>query len=543
MIRILNITLSPNERNELSSTELCDNINALKKYLANKYSFNVSEIQNIQIVKESIDARKSIQFIITVDISIKNNVLENQLCKKYREISKVEDLPIKPTLKINAQKEVVIVGFGPAGMFAALECIELGIKPTIIEQGEQIEDRTTSVEEFINSKTLNVHSNIQFGEGGAGTFSDAKLSTGVKNPKIKKILETFIHFGAPESILYKAMPHIGTDIIRTVVVNIRKYLQQSGANIYFNTKLHNIITINGQLREIELLHIDNNTSEILPCKNLLLCIGHSARDTVEMLFDNGVAMEQKPFAIGVRIEHLQTDVNKSRYHQLAQHPALPNAPYNINAKTPDGRGIYSFCMCPGGEVVMASSEKNGIVVNGMSYYARNQVNANAALLVGVRPEDFQSSHPLAGFAFQRQIEQKAFTIAKNYIAPVETVGSILYGMKNKIDKIIPSCKNGFTEVSLQEILPNFIYDNIKYGLPYLANKMACFSDNEAVLSGVETRSSSPVRILRNERCETNIHGIYGCGEGAGYAGGIMSSALDGIRAIYNMFMETIDEKL
>lgn len=537
MIRLQNISLSPEERYNIGKGELHQHINELGKFIAKLININPKDIFELKIIKESIDARKELYFILTVEVSFSAKQKEEYVLKKYKFANKVTSPSILQAAKYETPPiRPVIVGFGPAGIFAALQMLDLGIAPIVLERGAAIPTRAEDIQNFIHKKILKAESNIQFGEGGAGTFSDAKLSTGVKSEYIKFILECFVRFGAPESILYKAMPHIGTDIIRKVIINIREYLLKNGVSIHFHSKLKNIIVQNSTLIEIEFEDTQNHSIKKLPCEKLLLCIGHSSRDTVEMLYQKGVFMQAKPFAIGVRIEHRQKEVNVSRYHSYAEHPIMPQASYNLNEKTPDGRGVYSFCMCPGGEVVMASSEEKGVLVNGMSYYARDEINANSALLVGVSPADFDSEHPLAGFALQRKIEQAAYhAVGDTYIAPVQNLANLLGKGNNSIGSILPSCKNGYTLRDLSEILPNYIIQNLRYAIPKLANKMECFGNLEAILSGVETRSSSPVRILRDTQGQTNIKGLYGAGEGAGFAGGIMSSAIDGMKISKKMF--------
>lgn len=541
MIRLQNISLSPDERYRIAKGDLITDLKACKLFFAQYLRLPPEALLTIRIVKESIDARKSVSFIITADIEFVDADTENRILKRFKNAS-VTDISSPHITKrlTHTRPTPVIVGFGPAGIFAALEMVDMGLEPIMLERGAAIQQRVEDVQSFIHHQLLNSNSNIQYGEGGAGTFSDAKLSTGIKSDAIRHVLETFVRFGAPESILYKAMPHIGTDIIRRVVVQIRKHLLNHGVKISFRTTLEDIETENKTLQGIVVRDNALNQTRYIPCTKLLLCIGHSARDTVEMLYNKGVEMVSKPFAIGVRIEHLQQEVNRSRYHEYWNHPAMPRASYNLNVKTPDGRGLYSFCMCPGGEVVLASSEHSGIVVNGMSYYARDAQNANSALLVGIRPEDFNCGDPLAGFSFQRSIEQRAYESAGNqYLAPVQTVGSLLGKTENRISSISPSCKNGYSMCKLETILPAYVLQNLKYGLPLLAKQMRCFGNLEAVLSGVETRSSSPVRILRSECGETSIKGIYGAGEGAGFSGGIMSSSIDGIKISRRMYGEAL----
>ena len=546
LIRIRNIALTPLERKSITNDDLCTNIDRVKQFFAKRYKLEIETIKEIRIIKESIDARKSPMFIYTFDLVLNSSSIEQSILNKIKNSVLIDENNVDEFFigKHITHKKIspLIVGMGPAGLFAALEFLENSVVPTIVEQGSPIEERIVDVDTFINQKLLNTYSNMQFGEGGAGTFSDAKLSTGVSSPLISKILKTFVRFGAPENITYKAMPHIGTDIIREVIKNIRDYLISNGVRIYFNTKFIDFELDSGKITSAICFNTKSQEKIAVNCNRILLCIGHSARETIEMLYNKGVQMQQKPFAIGLRIEHLQEEVNKSRYHNYYNFPILGSASYNLNVRTPDGRGVYSFCMCPGGEIVLACSENNKIVSNGMSYYDRAGNNANSAILVGVRPDDFQDTHPLSGIALQREIESKAFNLTdKKYIAPVQTVGSFLNDSQSyELGKIIPSCKNGYKLCDIKQCLPDFITKNIKYALPLLANKMDCFSSKDAVLTAVETRSSSPVKILRDENYMCTINGLYGAGEGSGYSGGIMSSAIDGIKVANKMCEESYE---
>ena len=482
-----------------------------------------NELKSAKLYKKSVDARhkNNIVFCCSFLIEAYNEdkiLRNNKKCIKFNKKKyvwkKAENSSIRP----------VIVGFGPSGMFAALTLCRAGLKPIIIEQGKRVEERTADVEKFFSGEKLNPLSNIQFGEGGAGTFSDGKLNTGIKDERISVVLETFHNFGADEKILYEAKPHIGTDVLRNVVKNIREEIIALGGEIYFSTKLTDIKIENDRLAKIE---ITDKESHWLDCSTLILAIGHSARDTYEMLNNKGLLLERKPFSVGARIEHLQKDINKALYGDYATNEALGAADYKMAVHLPSGRGVYTFCMCPGGEVVNASSEENRTCVNGMSYMARDGKNANSALLVEVRPEDLSGDNVLEGVRFQRSIEEKAYS--ENGV-PFCYVGDLLEKNITNKNEVIPTVKKKAVHTDIKQVLPDFVVNSLREALPLFANKISGFDNPNAVLTFPETRSSSPVRILRNENCHSvNIAGIYPVGEGAGYAGGIMSAAIDGMR--------------
>ena len=392
-----------------------------------------------------------------------------------------------------------------------------------------VDRRKMSVEKFWKYGVLDTNSNVQFGEGGAGTFSDGKLTTGIKNTRIPKVLNEFIEAGAPREISYLSKPHIGTDILITVVRNIRKKIESLGVEVRFETKMKDLIIENGAVRGV-LLESQGNT-ETIETDAVVLAIGHSARDTFYMLKDLGVDMTPKPFAVGVRIEHHQKDIDLKQFGSFAKSPLLGASDYKLNAHLPNGRGVFTFCMCPGGHVVAAASEENAVVSNGMSYSARSGENANSALLVSITPNDFNGD-VLAAVEFQRKLERKAFELGgRNYFAPVQLVGDFLVDRGSKqLGDIVPTYTPGVTPTDLRECLDDFIVDSLKDGLRLLDKKLAGFIKHDAVLTAVESRSSSPVTIKRNPLTyESNIKGLYPCGEGAGYAGGITSSAVDGIK--------------
>lgn len=482
-----------------------------------------SDLKGVKLYKKSVDARhkNNIVFCCSFLVEAENEakiLRNNKKCikfnKKKYEWEKAKDANVRP----------VIVGFGPAGMFAALTLCRAGLKPIIIERGRAVEDRIADVENFFSGAKLNPESNIQFGEGGAGTFSDGKLNTGIKDERISVVLETFHQFGASEKILFEAKPHIGTDVLRNVVRNIREEIISLGGEIHFSTRLDDVEISGGKLSKIK---ITDTESKWIDCSHLVLAIGHSARDTYEMLKGRGVKLERKPFSVGVRIEHLQSRINKALYGEFSENAALGAADYKMAVHLPTGRGVYTFCMCPGGVVVNASSEEKRTCVNGMSFSARDGKNANSALLVEVRPDDLVGDDVLEGIHFQRSIEEKAYS--ENGV-PFCYVGDVLQKEITDTAEVEPTVKHKAVHTDINKVLPDFVVKSLSDALPLFADKINGFDNPNAVLTFPETRSSSPVRILRNEEynCE-NVRGIYPIGEGAGYAGGIMSAAVDGMR--------------
>ena len=420
----------------------------------------------------------------------------------------------------------MIVGTGPAGLFAGLVLSEMGFNPILLERGKRIEERVKDVREFWETGRLNTESNVQFGEGGAGTFSDGKLTTMTNDPRSRKVLEYFVEAGAPEDILYVNKPHIGTDILRRVVINIRKRIISLGGEVRFESKVTGFEIEDGKVKAVVI-----NQGERLQTERVVLALGHSARDTFQMLYENEFHIQQKSFSMGVRIEHPQVLVDISQYGESHGHPRLGAAEYKLAGHFENGRSAYTFCMCPGGTVVAAASERGMLVTNGMSEHARNKENANAALLVNVGPEDFGDDHPLAGMFFQRHWEERAFLQGGgDYRAPAQRVGDFLADRESKdIGRINPSFRPGVRMTDLRHCLPGFVTDTLKLAIVEFDKKLKGFSDPDAILTGIESRSSSPVRILRNQEYQSNISGIYPTGEGAGYAGGIISAAVDGIR--------------
>lgn len=478
----------------------------------------------IIIHKKSIDARKKndVHFVYTVDVECDN---EAQLLKKQKGASLVKEKKYIFPIGNKKSLPIVIVGCGPAGLMCGLTLIKNGYKVIIVERGKCVEERRKDVEIFQNGGDLNPNSNIQFGEGGAGTFSDGKLNTGIKDPRIRMVLEEFHRHGAPKEILYNAKPHIGTDNLYNMVRSIRKEIIALGGEIRFNSRLSNIIVRDTKICGVE-IEIIGDTKYIIDTSHVVLATGHSARDTFEMLKDNGINMEKKSFSIGVRIEHSQEMINKSQYG--AFYKQLGAADYKLAVHLKNGRGVYTFCMCPGGEVVAAASEKGGIVTNGMSYFARYGKNANSAVLVNVTPNDFIGNDILGGMYLQREIEQRAFNLSGTYKAPSQRLCDFLK-RDTKFGYVEASYKPGLIQCDISEIFPNFITEALKEGILEMDKKLNGFADGGAVLTAPETRSSSPVRIIRDTKFECNIKGLYPCGEGAGYAGGIMSAAVDGIK--------------
>ena len=494
-----------------------------KKIISQTLNIREKQIKDVKLVKQSVDARRDhVHFICSFDFKTDN---DQKLLEQYPRLSQVEEKNYQYLPKND--REVLVVGSGPAGLFCAYVLSKVGQKVTVIERGQPIEKRVKDVEDLINRGILHPQSNIAFGEGGAGTFSDGKLTTGVKDKRLDYILKTFVEYGAPEDILYLGKPHIGTDYLRKVIVNMRKDMEKRGVTFLFNTQLFDF-HINNEKYYVDIQRDEHQEQMIVD--DVVLAIGHSARDTYEMLYQKGIHMEAKPFAVGVRIEQLQSKINEIQYKKSAHSPYLKAAPYKLAVKTKEGRGVYTFCMCPGGVVVPSMHEEKSLCVNGMSYYARDGQNANSAILVNVKVEDFSSNHPLAGIEFQRQLERKAFELGgNNYYAPVQKWEDYLFNQcTHSLSDIHPTYQPGYTYANLNELFPEFINVALKEGLQLMNKKMPGFIDEHTLLTGVEARSSAPVRIVRNENYQS-LPGLYPIGEGAGYAGGIMSAALDGIK--------------
>lgn len=550
-VRLENIKI----RQDLSNDEVA-------KIAYTKFNIPQECVTDYKIVKKSIDARdkNDIFYNYSIVVFLKENFKVSMLLKN-KNASLIEQEQKQKTVLHNALKAYnrpVIIGAGPAGLFCALTLIENGVKPIIVEQGKNVEERQKDVELFLKERILNTCSNVQFGEGGAGTFSDGKLTTNLHSPLCRDVIDTFVKFGAPEEISYINKPHIGTDNLVKIVANIRKYIENNGGKFMFDTKAVDFEIENNQVKSVivtkmqeqknkysnshndEICNIvtekpihssRNNTKDRIKIETdtVVLAIGHSSRDIFKKLYEKHVEMEKKNFSVGVRIEHKQQMINESQYGKNPK-LKLPPAEYKL-AYHGEDRSCYTFCMCPGGTVMASSSEEGTIVTNGMSTFVRDGENANSAVLVNITPEDFKGDSPLEGMYFQQELEEKAFKLGgSNYNAPIQRVEDFLNDKKSTfIGEVKPTYKPGVTLANLQEILPDFVTKTLKEGLIYFDKKIAGFASADAILTGVETRSSSPVTIKRNEQKMASVQGIYPCGEGAGYAGGIMSAAVDGIK--------------
>lgn len=485
------------------------------------------KLRTVQLYKKSVDVRKKSDphYCCTFLVELINPADEQQLLLQDPNALPFTEQPYRwPSAQKLPVHQPVIIGSGPAGLFAALTLARAGVAPLIIEQGQPVPQRTKTVEDFWRGGKLNPHSNVQFGEGGAGTFSDGKLNTGIKDPRIRTVLNTFYEFGASADILTNAKPHIGTDVLRRVVLAMREEITRLGGTYLFETTLEDLIINRGKITGI--CCRQNGKTLQMNCELLILAAGNAARPLFKMLNHHQIPLAAKAFAVGARIEHLQQELNHSQYGPH-YHPALPPCDYKLAAH-PGGRGVYTFCMCPGGFVVNATDAPNGYVTNGMSYKARDGKNANAAVLVGITPEDF-GNNPLAGIAFQEKIEHAAYRLTNGKGLPVQTLGSFLYGAENQIGRVSPTVLPTFVPADISQVFPKYVTDALRQGLPLFARKIQGFTASDAVLTAPETRSSSPVRILRDSHFETAVQGIFPCGEGAGYAGGITSSAVDGMR--------------
>ncbi len=511
-------------------------MSVIKKYIEKKLKIKADDIRNIEILKKSVDARKKEQlsFVYQLDIECDN---EKKIVSRYKknDVSLKEKKTIVREINDNIPPEnkgqTVIAGFGPAGIFAAYELAKSGYKPIVIERGLDVENRKKTVEKFWNTGELDTECNVSFGEGGAGTFSDGKLNTMVKDRfgYNRKVLETFVRFTGAQENLQK--PHIGTDKLADVVKNMRLEIERLGGEVRFGVRLDSINTEKeNETQKIVSVNVTDRESsqkQEIKCEKLILAIGHSARDTFISLHESDVEMQQKSFAIGVRVEHLQEMIGRNQYGDM--YKILPTADYKLTHQTKDGRGVYSFCMCPGGYVVNASSQKGMLAVNGMSNYLRDSKNANSAMVVTVGPEDYESDDVLAGMRFQQKWEKKAYEAAGGKI-PVQLFGDFKKDrVSSEFGEVIPETKGEYAFANVRKIIPESVASSIEEGITAFEKKIKGYSRDDTLLLGIESRTSSPVKILRDESMQSNIRGIYPCGEGAGYAGGITSAAMDGIK--------------
>ena len=517
MLRIDHIKLSPGTPEE-----------DLRRQAAKILQIPEKHISSLRTVRRSVDARQGVSLIYSVQVAVEN---EGKVLRRIKgsRVTQVVRQRYHPPGPVNTPElPPVVVGAGPAGLFCALILAQAGVRPILLERGQSVEQRQEDVENFWRTGVLNPCSNVQFGEGGAGAFSDGKLNTGTRDLCHRWILGKLVEFGVPESILIDAHPHAGTDKLHIALKNLRRELLRLGTDIRFGHQMMDVSVRDGTLAGLTVSGPEGDY--FLPARQAVLALGHSARNTAEMLYGHGIPMEAKPFAVGVRIEHHQRDIDMAQYGTYAGHPCLPVSSYKLSCHLEDGRSVFSFCVCPGGQVVAAASEAGRVVTNGMSYYARSGENINGGLLVNVTPADFPAG-PLGGIAFQRQLEAAAFALGGGgFSAPAQRVEDFLAGRPSTgPGKVLPTYRPGVVWTDLRRCLPGFVVDALAQALPILGRRVRGFDSPDAVLTAVESRSSSPVRILRDEdRQSPAARGLYPCGEGAGFAGGILSAAADGI---------------
>ncbi len=522
----------------------------LRQAAATRLRIDPRSVASVRLLRRSVDARRkaNVHFVVTLGVTLEDDFEEDEdaVVRRLADddvFASAADFATDSSYSVGAPKvRPVVVGTGPAGLFAALVLARAGARPLVLERGQAVGARIQAVDAFIRDGVLDPDSNIQFGEGGAGTFSDGKLTTNTRDPRCRAVLTTLVGAGAPEEILWQAKPHIGTDHLTGTVKKLREEIESLGGEVRFGTCLTDILLdADGKLTGV-VTRCAGEQDEFA-VEALVLAMGHSARDTFELLHSRGARLAQKPFSIGVRIEHDRRMVDQAQYGSSAGHPALGAADYKLSCHLPSGRGVYTFCMCPGGWVVAAASEPGGVVTNGMSRYARECSNSNAAFLVSVMPEDFGGGHPLAGVHFQRHWERAAFELGGGcFKAPVQIMGDFLQGVPSSAGgSVEPTYPRGVEYTDLTPCLPEFVITSLREAAPLFDRRMRGFATADAILTGVETRSSSPVRVVRDTSLQSNLRGIYPCGEGAGYAGGIMSAAVDGMRcgeAVLDRYNET-----
>ena len=511
---------------------------ALSELIHSTLKITAEDVKSFSIYKRSYDARKQkLLLVYIVDVELRSDRLEAQLLSKFTTNSHIRpapDMVYQLPVKLNEAPAIrpVVIGFGPCGIFAAMMLAQMGFKPIVIERGKQVRERTKDTWGLWRKRVLHAESNVQFGEGGAGTFSDGKLYSQIKDPRFlgRKVMTEFVKAGAPEEILLVSKPHIGTFRLVKVVENMREQIIAMGGEIRFQQRVSDFHIEDDHIRGLTIENLADGSTYELRADHVVLALGHSSRDTFAKLYERGVYMEAKPFSVGFRIEHPQGLIDRARLGQHAGHPLLGAADYKLVHHAANGRSVYSFCMCPGGTVVAATSEENRVVTNGMSQYSRNERNANAGIVVGISPADYPGG-PLAGIAFQRKLESNAFVMGgSNYEAPGQLVGDFIVGKAStELGSVEPSYKPGVKMTDLADALPEYAITAMREALPAFGKKIKGFDMHDAVLTGVETRTSSPLRITRGDDFQSlNTKGLYPAGEGASYAGGILSAGVDGI---------------